>query len=300
MRSGVVSMTSSVETKRVATRGVMYVVHGERYLKRAELSAASLKRNMPDLPITLFTAKPAAASCFDMVVPFDPEDTQVSFGFVKVSYLCRSPYEQTVFLDADTYVCAPFYELFELMDHFDAAVAHDTFRTYTADAAFLQSTIERIPESFPMLNSGVIVFRRNDPVARLLDQYVLLYERDKSVVKTGGGNYCNDQTAFREALYSCGARVATLPPEYNCRVNHPVFVNSKVKILHGVHSDLSRVEYEINRKLGNRVFLPALGVIHERDQGPFQLTRWYIEEKARTFWRRHVRSKLSRLRNWKP
>ena len=78
-------------------------------------------------------------------------------------------------------------------------------------------------------------------------------------------------------------RVATLPPEYNCRTNHIVFVNLKAKIIHGVYPDLKKLEVEINRKIGNRVFLPKLGMMHESSQKPVSFSKWYCKEKFRQF-----------------
>ncbi len=44
--------------------------------------------------------------------------------------MSASPYEHTLFLDADTYICDNINELFDLLELFDLALAHDTFRLF--------------------------------------------------------------------------------------------------------------------------------------------------------------------------
>lgn len=39
--------------------------------------------------------------------------------------MLHSPFEHTIFLDTDTFVCGDFSELFDLLDHFDIAMSHD-------------------------------------------------------------------------------------------------------------------------------------------------------------------------------
>ena len=46
-----------------------------------------------------------------------------------------------------------------------------------------------------------------------------------------------DQPSFRKALYESSLRLATLPPEYNCRLPFPGFLHDPVRILHGRTTD---------------------------------------------------------------
>jgi len=112
------------------------------------------------------------------------------------------------------------------------------------------------------------------------------------VIRNSGGGYFGDQTALREVLYNSNIKVATLPPEYNCRTNHLVFINLKAKIIHGVYPDLQSIEKVINQELGNRVFLPELGMIHEGKQTPIRLTKWYFKESFRKFKKKKLVRKL--------
>src|SRR5215216_6245967 len=102
--------------------GIVYVATGKKYIEEATLSASSVKRWMPGVPITVFTDQSSAGSCFDTVVPV----TSCGDGFKdKVLFMAQSPYDRTLFLDTDTYLCGSVQELFDLLGHFDLAMAHD-------------------------------------------------------------------------------------------------------------------------------------------------------------------------------
>jgi len=53
----------------------------------------------------------------------------------KILPLLDSPFNRTVFLDTDTQVCSEFFELFDLLDRFDLAVAHAPWRIPATDVA---------------------------------------------------------------------------------------------------------------------------------------------------------------------
>jgi len=49
--------------------GIIYVAMGERFVEEASLSAATARRHMPSLPITIFTdAPPPRGGPFDRIV----------------------------------------------------------------------------------------------------------------------------------------------------------------------------------------------------------------------------------------
>src|ERR1035438_2140453 len=177
--------------------GVIYAATGQRHIGRVLISAESLKRHCPHLQTTCFCDQQVSSPHLDRVVRIpDPQG-----GFLdKVLCITRAPYEHFLFLDADTYVCGDISSIFDLREHFDIAAAHDTFRTYTYDYDHLGQFIDRIPETFPMLNSGVVLFKRSGALQSFFEEWKRLYRRDLQVVKERGGNYCGDQAAFREGL----------------------------------------------------------------------------------------------------
>lgn len=209
------------------SRGILYVATGERYRDEAAQSAASFKATMPDVPIAIVTDDTASAGrhgCFDVVVEHErPEYSYMD----KALPLNASPYDATLFVDTDTYSLAPCYEVFELLDHFELALAHAPLR---AHFYFPPSC----PASFPELNTGVIAYRKSDGFSSLVDAWIASFERQPP-----GGD---DQPAFREALLASRLRFAVLTPEYNLRTCFAYFLggNAEVKIVHDRGASLRR------------------------------------------------------------
>ena len=106
------------------SRGVVYVATGEKFVAEALISVRSVKKQMPEIPITLFTD-------LQGLVGNPPEGVDSVCYLTQVTNSCRdkiypltdSPYEKTLFLDTDTYVCKPVYDLFTMLDRFDIALA---------------------------------------------------------------------------------------------------------------------------------------------------------------------------------
>jgi hypothetical protein len=199
--------------------GILYVATGERYQEETRRSASSFKATMPDVPVAIFTDDPAVArnaGCFDVV----RELTDCQHSYIdKLRPLVQSPFEWTLFLDTDTYSAAPCYELFDLLDRFDLAVAHAPLR---AHFHFPPSC----PISFPELNTGVIAYRNTRAFQALVANWLAIFESQPLEY--------DDQPAFREALYASNLRFAVLTAEYNLRACFPYFLggNAEVKIIH--------------------------------------------------------------------
>lgn len=228
---------------RMSGNGVVYIAYGEPFVRMAARSAVSLKQHHPAWPAVLFTdAKPdmRTAACFDniRVVPLTRR------GFLdKVVWIARSPFNRTLYLDADTYVCAPLDRLFALLDQFDIAAAHAPLR--------ITAPVPSVPDGFPELNAGVIAFRSRDAVSTFFADWLAAYRRDLE----RGIWQESDQPAFRERLFHSGLRLATLPPEWNCRYNSPGFAEGMVRLLHGTLGDPETVAARLNADLRQRVHL---------------------------------------------
>ncbi len=208
-----------------ACNGALYIVtQDRRYVDMALTSAESLKCAMPDLPITVFSQFPVKSAFVDNVVVVQP--SQDGF-FDKARLISDSPYERTLFIDADTLVVEPVPELFSMLDQFDCAATHEE---YLSTDWFEQYPRIDIPASFPEFNTGVLLLKRSERMQGVLQQWGDLYRaylRDKS------GQPLNDQPFFRAAVYYSDIRVATLTREYNCKYRGQGYLNKSVKILHG-------------------------------------------------------------------
>ncbi|MGH7197658.1 MAG: hypothetical protein ACREH5_02825 [Candidatus Omnitrophota bacterium] len=258
----------------MSAQGVVYVATGAAYFEEACRSAESLKQRSPRLPITLFSDQKAKKGLFDDVVPV----SDAHFGCRdKIAYMRMSPYERTLYLDTDTYVCGDLSDLFSLLEHFDAAAAHaPNRRGYSGQGA---------PESFPEFQGGVLLFKRSAAVLDLLDRWLKAYEAHSAIGAAGvpqrGYEHKQlkvyDQPLLRELLYRSTLRVATLPPEYNCRVGSRGYVCDEVKVLHGRHyPDLAGLARKINATRGRRLFMisgKSVRVVPSDREVVFMVTR---------------------------
>ena len=209
--------------------GAIYILtQNDRYVNLALQSIASVKRVMPDLPVTVFSQFPISSPLIERVISVQPAQD----GFYDKTRIMRdSPYERTMFIDADIFVVEPFPELFELLDRFDIAATHEE---YVNTDWFHRYPRKDIPTSFPEFNTGIMVFKRGPQIDALMKDWEGLYA---AYLAEKPGQPINDQPFFRAAIYYSEARVATLTREYNRKFRGQGYLNGAVKILHG-HVDL--------------------------------------------------------------
>ncbi len=220
--------------------GVIYVAAGSKHLREAEISAQSLHRHMPDMHITLFSTENKVSDVFDEVIPFE------SCGVgLRDRTLClqRSPYERTMFLDSDTYVCDDVSELFDLLDRFDIVSTHEPNRRSVSH--------EGVPASFPQFNLGLFLFRKSEVMDALFVDWLRRY--DAEVIPPGQRHLT--QPTFRIAVYHSPVSIGLVTPEYNCRFYDSGYLEGPVKILHGHASAeyLEQATAALNRYIGQRV-----------------------------------------------
>ena len=195
-------------------RGVVFVATGARYIACAEAAAASVRRHMPNVPIALFTNAEQLG-----ITPSGVFDPVIELGSVhhrsKVDCLMRSPFERTLFLDADIRVLEDVSELFDLLDRFDMAMAHAHARNRDATRAVWTVAL---PDAYPQFNTGVVAVRRNARTQKLLQDWSDSYK---------AAGFRKDQVTLRELLWRSDLRMATLPPEYNIRFPKNLWLWSK-------------------------------------------------------------------------
>jgi len=230
------------------SRGIIYIATGRKYVDEALISARSAKTHMPDVPIALFSdlsaAEVDAADTVDSIFELDAVDYSCRD---KIQPLLATPFEKTLFLDTDTFVCEPVYDVFDIMDRFDIALsqAPDRYQYY----------LPHLPDCFTEFNSGVIAFRKNKRIKELLASWEETFFR---MLEEDDGSY-RDQHSLRDAVYRSDAQLFVLPPEYNFRTICPNYAgrHCKVKILHGRHADLQKVASRLNHSDDARVFLTS-------------------------------------------
>lgn len=181
------------------TRGIIYVATGAAHVRAAVDSARSVRETNPGLAVALFTDQPAPAG-FDIVeaVP-DPHARS------KIDCLPRTPFEETLFLDSDTRVCAPLGDLFDVLERFDFAIAQRA--RVRAGRKSVHWRFD-VPAAFPEHNSGVLLYRPSAEVVGFFEAWRAAYAE---------AGFKVDQITLRELLWSRGLRFAVLPQRYNCR-----------------------------------------------------------------------------------
>lgn len=187
-----------------------------RYIHESEKSCASFKRFIQDVDAVLYCdLEDYHSTNFDQVnhasftVPDALKTRMHKRGqmLVKHQAMLETNFDFNLVLGSDTYaVSNKVNSIFELLEHFDIAVAHAPFRIVRMP----DSEPIPVPDSFPEFNCDVIAYRKNARILRFIEQWQTLYREDKF-------GHPHDQGTFRYLLYDSDLRIATLPPEFNYR-----------------------------------------------------------------------------------
>ncbi len=182
--------------------GVIYVATGADYAALAVVSAESLRAQEPGLAIDLFTDLPDARGLdvFDRVHPVPEIHPRA-----KLDCLSLSRFERTLFLDSDTRVLAPLGDLFDLLDRFDLALAHDVRRR---SELIREDGGAGTPYAFPQMNSGVMLYRRSPAMLDFIADWRRRYRAEGEL---------RDQITLKRLLWESDLRFYVLPPEFNLR-----------------------------------------------------------------------------------
>lgn len=153
-------------------RGAVYVAtRNPRYVVLAAASARSLRQHAPGLPITLFTnvleIPPNYAHAFDTITTIpSPQRVAVEWanGLVdKIHGIQASPYERSLFIDADTLVCSDeALRAFDLLDDYELLITE-----CAQDASLSRRLMAR-----PLYSTGILAYRRSPAVTRLLSAWM--------------------------------------------------------------------------------------------------------------------------------
>lgn len=194
------------------TTGVLYFSGGNlSYLQNAVLSAKSVKVFAPNLSVSLIydfderAVRQIDLSVFDEIRKIQSMDKvpkhlsgKMRPFLGKIQSLSQSPYDRTLFLDVDTRLRSPIGDLFLLLERFDMVMAPGPQTQLPRnDLDYISS----VPSSFPELNTGVILYRKNPKVYHL-------FRRWERIFRTNEGNLFRwhgeggDQVALRYLIWN--------------------------------------------------------------------------------------------------
>jgi len=213
--------------------GILYAATGRKFVAEAEASAASVKRLMPQIRIAL--ASDSASGSKDFDVQIEIKDAAHSF-IDKILAMKATPFERTLYLDTDTFMLGQPSGIFELLDRFDLAAAFEPAR-------FLYG-IEGVPDSFPELNTGVVLFNSKSQVFEAIDEWHQLYKHEIAEMESIGRKAWHDQLSFTKMVFGSKLAFFVLPPEFNARILLPQQVSGQVKIVHSRINNPSKYNSE--------------------------------------------------------
>jgi len=216
-------------------RGIIYSATGDRFLNEAIISSRSFKKHH-DLPLTIYTDifnKEKAEKYFDDIRIIN----NPNYSFLdKIGPLIDPPYEENLFLDSDTYFLENISSLYDILDTYSLAVCRAIGR--------IQFPID-VPDWFPELNTGLILFTKNKRIREIFIKWKELYLNQISLEK----GIPHDQPSFRKILFESKLPVYIIPNEFNFRTVSPNFAgrNFSVKVLHGRHRKFEQVGRIVNK-----------------------------------------------------
>ena len=249
--------------------GVIYSATGQKFVDEAVRSARSLKQVMPDLPVTLYTdLTEVPDGVFDVIEIIEHPHYSTRD---KIQPLCDPPYQRTLYIDTDTYIAEPFYEVFDALQRFDIIFTHAPGRYRTK--------FEEIPDCFTEPNGGLIGVNRNQRALKAMDSWKLEYERQLEATP----NNKSDQGVLRKAIYQSDASIYVMPPEYNFRCEMPAFLGArlKAKILHGRKGNLASIAEIANSSEKRRIVMPGV-LLPLRNELLVSRKPWHILAKIHT------------------
>lgn len=193
------------------TNGFIYIasnsvggIKNTDYVKEAIYSAKSLRKQIPDAHITLFTNIKIEDDVFNQV-----NIVEMSLR-CKQKYFMESPYEKTVYIDSDTYINHDISDMFELLDKYELLSVND----YARKRHFPKiPEYMNIPYGFSEINGGIMAFKKCPNFQLFVDLWNKYYDKYKSIMPW-------DQPSCRIALWESDIKMYLLPLEYNRRGLH--------------------------------------------------------------------------------
>ncbi|HUQ35396.1 MAG TPA: hypothetical protein VM144_03370 [Aestuariivirga sp.] len=178
----------------------MFVVTGHHYTSAAADAARSVAETNPWLKIGIFSDQDIADPIFHFVGKIEGDDSRR-----KHEYVSQSPFANTLYLDSDVRVVGDLRDLFQLLERYEIAGAQVRYRSSPRRLGKHQLDI---PQAFPQINCGVLLYRKCSAVDALFQSWADLYRE---------GGFTRDQIPFREALWRTQVKFYAVAPEYNMR-----------------------------------------------------------------------------------
>lgn len=200
--------------------GAIFCATGSKYLDLALEAIESFCHHHPEVPVTLFcdflndSHTERIASLPNVRLHF-LENPEFGFGD-KIWSMRKSPYEKTVYLDADTLVIRPIWEdLSSLLEHFSLVALPNMSLNHRWEE-------EAASRAFGQFNTGVVLYNKSK-ATEFLDAW------HEAWLKEEPDSRGHDQPSFRLAQIQSNTFCAPLSAEFNFMGTGGV---GEVRVLH--------------------------------------------------------------------
>lgn len=206
-----------------AERGVIYLCWGEPATKEAEASMRSLWKKEPEMPVLVvgdgqaITHFAGRERVLTHKCDVDPFTSQTAFGFkagrIKPLLAGISPFERSLYVDAETeFKISPAIG-FELLEQWDFVVAEAEIRSLAVGFPDNHTEADRTAAWLrtPYIlyhNSGMLFWRKNDVTAHLFELWASEWLKFKG---------WDEQVALLRALLQSEVLFLNVPFTWNCR-----------------------------------------------------------------------------------
>jgi hypothetical protein len=260
--------------------GFLYIGMGKKYRMEAEISARSMKQ-YTKYPICLITEDPNYKNeYFDIIIVAD----LVTDFYGKIVYMQKSPFENTLYLDCDTFICSSIDHIFQAMDLFDMSLSPDRFyHDYGFIAKYNPSYKIKYENVIVQYHCGVILYRMNDAMRGFFKDWERIHLEQKMK---------SDMLSFRDAYIENASKITIcpLPFEYNYHGTHAYGVaNMEIKVIHErlgekwntittvmlPFEQMQKKAKKFNKYHGRRIIIPYIGVI------PYYWNLYHIKRKLK-------------------
>lgn len=240
-------------------RGIVFACSHRDWVAETIRSAGSFGRHMPDVERHFFALP-------DLIEQYRAQLTPAFTHIVALEHpafahrprfeaMRRAELDRAIFIDGDTLLLAPVYELFDVLDQFDiaATIAPQLFHPDAARLGLYES-LPKVSMAVPEWNTGLLVVKQSPAIRDFLEEWARLFDQ---CIRRG---FNMDQPSFRSAMGGSGLRIATLANIYNIRANVEQVIRGNVRILHA-HGDLPAIASTINATPALRHYMPDMRLI---------------------------------------
>ena len=193
------------------SRGVVYVAYGEQAREQVRLSAATMMRHNPGLPIRVIADAPVprigrAPSLRHIWF----EDCDIGARWAKLHVDQLSPFDLTLYIDADTRIMADIQEPFKYLERgWELCICPTLYQGEEAHGHVNQEerdkTFQEVGTHIQVLQAGVFYFRKTESITQLFQAWRGEWTRWKD----------QDQAALVRALVHNPVKLLTLDRQYN-------------------------------------------------------------------------------------